>query len=217
MDDFLISKDKYQSFINHISHIDKNKQYSNLYLNQNQYYPSLISNHSSTKQYNEKICEGISKILISDSLKVFENHERKSPSWNKSLDLCFNTLSVFDKSVKERKKDFKKDISNSTLSLLISAYENIKEVPQLDTLDRENVGLKRNKIDMAKQIFPGLMIQNLFEFPRQQERDHQITEPEIMGFKASQRLLDPNHHPTSSYNAGLSKAAAGSLNKNCKN
>uniref|UniRef100_A0AC35F0E1 Uncharacterized protein n=1 Tax=Panagrolaimus sp. PS1159 TaxID=55785 RepID=A0AC35F0E1_9BILA len=116
----------------------------------------------------------------------------KSKAWNKSVDLCFNTLTLNDKNEEEVKKKWKKDVLSdsisSTLSLHISAYENSKEITGLDTLDDGNVGFKKNKINMDKQLFPRLMIQNPFEFPRQQE-ENQAKKPEMMGFKTRNSLL----------------------------
>uniref|UniRef100_A0A914P9N5 Uncharacterized protein n=1 Tax=Panagrolaimus davidi TaxID=227884 RepID=A0A914P9N5_9BILA len=65
-----------------------------------------------------------------------------------------------------------------------------------------------NKIHTDKQLFPPFMIQNPFEFPRQQEKE-QINEPEVVGFRASQRLLGSNQ-PTSSNAIRIPTAVAGS-------
>uniref|UniRef100_A0A914QB58 Uncharacterized protein n=1 Tax=Panagrolaimus davidi TaxID=227884 RepID=A0A914QB58_9BILA len=80
--------------------------------------------------------------------------------------------------------------NNSTLFLHISAYENsVEAASESDSFNV--VGFKKNKgCDLKNKLFP--IIQNPFEFPRQQKGDQNINEPEVMGFKASQKLLNPN-------------------------
>uniref|UniRef100_A0A914QDX1 Uncharacterized protein n=1 Tax=Panagrolaimus davidi TaxID=227884 RepID=A0A914QDX1_9BILA len=183
-DKFLFSKDKYQTFTNNVSFSDKNGQYSNLNLNQNQNCPILIPVQYSNNPKNGKY--GDSK--VSDKY----DKRQKSKAWNKSVDLRSHNLTLNDKDEEEAKKKWKKDVLSdsisSTLSLHICAYENSKEITGLDTLDDGNVGLKRNKINMDKQDFLRLMIHNPFEFPRQQE-ENQARKPEVIGFKARRSLL----------------------------
>uniref|UniRef100_A0AC34G044 Uncharacterized protein n=1 Tax=Panagrolaimus sp. ES5 TaxID=591445 RepID=A0AC34G044_9BILA len=104
----------------------------------------------------------------------------------------------FDKDDEADKKKFKKkDISNpnsNTLSLHIAAYENTIETQSelMDDKIEEKANLNK-QWKYVKQLFLGSssVIQNPFEFPRQQENDATKT-PELMQFKASQRLLTPN-------------------------
>uniref|UniRef100_A0A914PZS0 Uncharacterized protein n=1 Tax=Panagrolaimus davidi TaxID=227884 RepID=A0A914PZS0_9BILA len=192
-DDFLFFKDK-----NGLNS-DKRNQYSNLNLNQNQNSTSLIPVLFSTKQCNKKIF---------DSFTVHQKGKGKAQPWNKPGDLFLHTLSLNDKAEEKAKKKWKKDglsnVNSSTISLHISAYEDSKEITELDTLDGENVELKKNKTNMDKQLLPCLMIQNPFEFPRQQEEEK---EPEVTGFRASQRLLGSNQ-PSASNDARLPTAVA---------
>uniref|UniRef100_A0AC34GQH2 Uncharacterized protein n=1 Tax=Panagrolaimus sp. ES5 TaxID=591445 RepID=A0AC34GQH2_9BILA len=102
-----------------------------------------------------------------------------------------NSSSNFDK------KDNSTNVKNSTLSLHIVAYENSDEVSS--ECNEEECSKKKNekmalikKWKNTKQIFndSASFFQNPFEFPRQHK--NQNIKPEIMQFKASQRLLNPN-------------------------
>jgi hypothetical protein len=87
---------------------------------------------------------------------------------------------------KEDRKDSKKCArSNSTLSLHISAYEN-----SVENAASSGHYKKITTTNFVKKC-------NQHEFPRQQDDDDQATAPEVMQFKASQRLLSPNHSPLS--------------------
>uniref|UniRef100_A0AC35EWG6 Uncharacterized protein n=1 Tax=Panagrolaimus sp. PS1159 TaxID=55785 RepID=A0AC35EWG6_9BILA len=112
--------------------------------------------------------------------------KKKLEAWNKSAGFSLQTLTLNEKAEKEAKKKWKKDsllnANSSTLSLHICAYENSKELTKFDT--------------------------NPFEFPRQQEND-KITEPEVGGFRSSQRLLRSNQS-TSSNNVRIPTAVANS-------
>uniref|UniRef100_A0A914YM39 Uncharacterized protein n=1 Tax=Panagrolaimus superbus TaxID=310955 RepID=A0A914YM39_9BILA len=100
----------------------------------------------------------------------------------------------------EARNDLKKSKSanNSTLSLHIAAYEN-----SIEAIINDSEGCKKEEIQKRdKTLIKGwgtsnhiidstsTIIQNPFEFPRQQENE--VNRPELMGFSASQRLLNPN-------------------------
>uniref|UniRef100_A0AC34F2G6 Uncharacterized protein n=1 Tax=Panagrolaimus sp. ES5 TaxID=591445 RepID=A0AC34F2G6_9BILA len=128
--------------------------------------------------------------------------KRYSNSWNKSsIDLSSNLLNNYhrDKKHKKRSSSISSINSSSTLSLHIAAYENLREVASNSDADKnENLKKKNLKLGLnmkcknPKRTLTGLpsSFPNPFEFPRQQE--NQSNHPEVMQFKASQRLLNPN-------------------------
>uniref|UniRef100_A0AC34FZT0 Uncharacterized protein n=1 Tax=Panagrolaimus sp. ES5 TaxID=591445 RepID=A0AC34FZT0_9BILA len=85
--------------------------------------------------------------------------------------------------------------NSSTLSLHIAAYENSVEALDFTTFT-ESFHKNINKVLFSREIscvqkLNGLSLPpNPFEIPRQQE--DRAKEPEIMKFKSSQRLLNPN-------------------------
>uniref|UniRef100_A0AC35FNA1 Uncharacterized protein n=1 Tax=Panagrolaimus sp. PS1159 TaxID=55785 RepID=A0AC35FNA1_9BILA len=91
------------------------------------------------------------------------------------------TYAVHDNYNYEWKKD-KSANNGSTLSLHIEAYETF-----VDGIKNEDL----KEIKNAKHVDSISVIQNLFEFPRQQDND-QSNEPEVAGFRANQQLLNPN-------------------------
>uniref|UniRef100_A0AC34FDH6 Uncharacterized protein n=1 Tax=Panagrolaimus sp. ES5 TaxID=591445 RepID=A0AC34FDH6_9BILA len=114
---------------------------------------------------------------------------KTSTLWNKGKKLPSDYLSIRDLSDKEKiKEERDSNVNSSTLSLHIAAYENSIEASN-DTLNEEECLKMKN----AKQIFINSsvsFVQNPFEIPRQQE--NQNIKPEVMQFKASQKLLNHN-------------------------
>jgi smad nuclear-interacting protein 1 len=129
------------------------------------------------------------KFLLSDSTTFngLEENE-KTKSWS-------NFFPHFE-SEKEAKTHWKDDNSNtmknSTISLNIAAYENSTVAAASEIFNGKN-NHKLKKEESKFKIFTAAstcIVQNPFEFPRQQS--DKMHEPEASKYKASQRLLNPN-------------------------
>uniref|UniRef100_A0AC35F5I2 Uncharacterized protein n=1 Tax=Panagrolaimus sp. PS1159 TaxID=55785 RepID=A0AC35F5I2_9BILA len=181
-DTLLSKKDKQILFF------DNGSEYSNLNLNQNYKSPFLIPVQSHRKQYNTN------RNYVSDN---YEGKRKSSKIGSSSKKDIYNGDRI------EAEKLWKKDdpstvttTTKSILSLHISTYENSIEAAAFDSsLKKENSGIIQ-KQENVKQIFAvsTLLIQNPFEFPRQQ--NEKVSEPEIYQFRESQRLFNPNESKT---------------------
>uniref|UniRef100_A0AC34GYG2 Uncharacterized protein n=1 Tax=Panagrolaimus sp. ES5 TaxID=591445 RepID=A0AC34GYG2_9BILA len=109
---------------------------------------------------------------------------------NKStkIDQYSDSLNLYDEAEKDVEKYKNNNINKSTLSLHISAYENSIESNGDNTV---LTGKNAQKMQNSKHLFADSIIQNPFEFPRQQKEGKSV-DPEMMQFKASQKLLNPN-------------------------
>uniref|UniRef100_A0AC35FIM2 Uncharacterized protein n=1 Tax=Panagrolaimus sp. PS1159 TaxID=55785 RepID=A0AC35FIM2_9BILA len=169
-----------------------NGQYSNLNLNENYQSSSNAFFELPKTVSNEK-----RKVLNSDFLNHDDSQAKKfSHSWKKSTKMLPSNFENDDSGKEDNLKKRNNSISkNSTLSLHISAYENLTE-DSSDLSDKKQDCLKQNDLNEslknAKQIFieAASVIQNPFEFPRPQYDN--VLEPEMSQFKASQRLLNPH-------------------------
>uniref|UniRef100_A0AC35GYC2 Uncharacterized protein n=1 Tax=Panagrolaimus sp. PS1159 TaxID=55785 RepID=A0AC35GYC2_9BILA len=186
----MASKDFCLPFKEDITVSDNSKdQYSNLNLNQNQKcsnFNSATPKHLSSKNQNVESSDLIDKNVSQKNLNSWSS-PKSSSNW-------LNAASKKQK-LKRCKNSSLNSINKSTLSLHISAHENSNESATFDST--ENAGLKKDKekSHLKKQLFSDLasIIQNPFEFPRQQEaKQFSADDPEVMEFKASQKLLEPN-------------------------
>uniref|UniRef100_A0A914QDD1 Uncharacterized protein n=1 Tax=Panagrolaimus davidi TaxID=227884 RepID=A0A914QDD1_9BILA len=123
------------------------------------------------------------------------NHysKRDSHSWNKSAKhIYLGKIGGYQK--EDRWKKDKNATNGSTLSLHIATYENsVEAVCKFVDGTKEEDSKQARKDKYANLIFgvSSCVIQNPFEFPRQQEND-QSKEPEVTQYQSSQRLLNPN-------------------------
>uniref|UniRef100_A0AC35GEG2 Uncharacterized protein n=1 Tax=Panagrolaimus sp. PS1159 TaxID=55785 RepID=A0AC35GEG2_9BILA len=168
------------------------EKYSNLNLNQNQ--KCLNFNPIISKSYTFGNRKGYNNDLIetknSQTKKIFTSWRNSK----KSLNFLIPDQNSGNKALKGGHSNTSIK-NNSTLSLHISVYESSIETAASESDSFNVVGFKKNKsYDLKNQLFPDLLsiIQNPFEFPRQQKADQNINEPEVMGFKANQKLLNPN-------------------------
>uniref|UniRef100_A0AC34F5I8 Uncharacterized protein n=1 Tax=Panagrolaimus sp. ES5 TaxID=591445 RepID=A0AC34F5I8_9BILA len=142
----------------------------------------------------------MSDVFHSNNLQV----KKGSNSWNKSNKHLSTTFLNSNQERDELNKS--KSVNSSTLSLHISAYENSIEAKN-DTLNDAEKGHEKGaiiglikKLRISNDFADGStsLIQNPFEFSRQQ--DDQANRHEMMNFKASQRLLNPNQMDANNQN-----------------
>uniref|UniRef100_A0AC34G985 Uncharacterized protein n=1 Tax=Panagrolaimus sp. ES5 TaxID=591445 RepID=A0AC34G985_9BILA len=94
--------------------------------------------------------------------------------------------------------------NQSTLALHIASYENGNEsADPVSTSSSQQTRFKKSKME---KVFCGAG-ENPFEFSRS-NKENGSCKPEIMGFKASQRLLNPNDIPSASNGATTTAVAA---------
>uniref|UniRef100_A0AC35FZD9 Uncharacterized protein n=1 Tax=Panagrolaimus sp. PS1159 TaxID=55785 RepID=A0AC35FZD9_9BILA len=179
----MTTKDEFlpSSFVKNCSQdTDNINRYSNFNLNQNSKCPILIPVQTFSKSNNDK---------FGDSIISGNCEEKEKPQlWNKA------STDSSSKHFKETAKNHWKNniVKNSTLCLHISTYENSVKAESGSFGDGNHENHRLNKEKNAKQILTAskFVIQNPFEFPRQQ--NDKKSKPELSQFKASQRLLNPN-------------------------
>uniref|UniRef100_A0AC35FDA6 Uncharacterized protein n=1 Tax=Panagrolaimus sp. PS1159 TaxID=55785 RepID=A0AC35FDA6_9BILA len=195
MNNILSLKDKHKSVSNVTFDASViGNQYSNLNLNQNFKCSILTPVQSCSKPFNNKNC--VRDSAKSDSLELRRNSLSLNKSSKVSNFATFNSESEKGEAKNDWKNEssFSNSTNKSTLSLHIAAYENsIKVKDDLEGSEKmKKLGLIK-KWETAKKLFKtsSSIIQNPFEFSRQQESE-EIATPEISQFKALQTLLNPN-------------------------
>jgi hypothetical protein len=112
---------------------------------------------------------------------------------NKTSESCSNYLTVINEAEEKVEKRWKKcklsdSVNNSsTLSLHISVYENSFDSVSYQFGNKKEKSLKVEKLKSINAST--FVIQNPFEFPRQQ--NNETSQPESSQFRASQRLINP--------------------------
>uniref|UniRef100_A0A914QV39 Exophilin 5 n=1 Tax=Panagrolaimus davidi TaxID=227884 RepID=A0A914QV39_9BILA len=184
--DCFFLNDNPESVTVHNSQTDN--QYSNLNLNQNLKCLDVSPIQSNSKSY-------YNKNYVSHNIEGSENplHLNK-PSKISNFSNHINDKTENEESKKLWKTNsYSNKINDSTISLHIAAYENSSKTDSFNGSKNEDLQKgKSDSIKNEKQLFTAetFIIQNSFEFPRQENEGAKV--PEVSNFKASQRLLNPN-------------------------
>uniref|UniRef100_A0AC35GQ36 MYND-type domain-containing protein n=1 Tax=Panagrolaimus sp. PS1159 TaxID=55785 RepID=A0AC35GQ36_9BILA len=151
----------------------------------------------------------LSVVLDFESKKSSYNFERKDNKLSNS-NLPSYYVDDFQKEKKEEREGDLGKISSNTLFLHIAAYEKNVQTNHLNddlqickSFEKDQLGFTKTLKDLRQPFGP---INICFEIPRQQkEEEEKRKDPEIMQFKASQKLLNPNHQQNSSKVESINK------------
>uniref|UniRef100_A0A914QN93 Uncharacterized protein n=1 Tax=Panagrolaimus davidi TaxID=227884 RepID=A0A914QN93_9BILA len=168
--------------------LNNNSQFNNLNLNENE---------------NFKIDFVGSKIKSSKNIKVqykdlnnFDQQSKKISLYSFDNNQLQSVTSEYLNGFQNEEKNWKKgsgsnDTSSDTLSLYISAVENVKTNNLGDqSLTYQNQNSGKTLKDLKHEFYNVGLTNGMFEIPRQQKDE--TKEPENMQFKSSQKLINPN-------------------------
>uniref|UniRef100_A0AC34G026 Uncharacterized protein n=1 Tax=Panagrolaimus sp. ES5 TaxID=591445 RepID=A0AC34G026_9BILA len=185
-----------------------NEQFNNLNLNQNNKCFSTDAVKNATKIDDRK---ELNFVLSKFSDFTDSQATKNQNDWNKfeNEKMPLKCLSIHDEKEKSKEGKLSSANNNSTLSLHIEAYENSTE----SSNEAEKAGLI-NHCKNFKPIFSGFA-QNPFEFT---QKENEMIKPEVMQFKASQSLLNPNSSETyENSNESSNEVEKSGLIQKCKN
>uniref|UniRef100_A0AC35FIH4 Uncharacterized protein n=1 Tax=Panagrolaimus sp. PS1159 TaxID=55785 RepID=A0AC35FIH4_9BILA len=164
-------------------------QYKNFSLKQKNFSNAFFESSKNVSSENRNV------LNYDFANKNYSKTQKQSYPRNKATKILSPTFGSIDGFKKEscEKISSSSSTSNSTLSLHIEAYESSIVSGLFDGTKKP---LKQNGLirGNAKQLFTDFesVIQNPFEFPRQQQENVGAKTPEVAQYTASQRLLSPN-------------------------
>uniref|UniRef100_A0A914YPM2 Uncharacterized protein n=1 Tax=Panagrolaimus superbus TaxID=310955 RepID=A0A914YPM2_9BILA len=183
-----LQNDKY-NFGNGKSIFD-NDQYRNLNLNKHQRTPlnDIIRSKSSSSPDSRK------SDLFNDNTMEESNDRLKTRKITNEFKIHDFSMEFDDSETEKDKKCDDKNCStnSSTLSLRIASYEN--SIDAMNVNERNEFSSKWKNAKVADSIKTA---QNPFVFPPQKQNER--SKAEVMEFKASQELLNPQQRPVVKY------------------
>uniref|UniRef100_A0AC34FT23 Ubiquitin-like protease family profile domain-containing protein n=1 Tax=Panagrolaimus sp. ES5 TaxID=591445 RepID=A0AC34FT23_9BILA len=200
---------------------DQKKNFNNFKKSASSFYSINLNQNFKSSQITTVSSKSNSAVgrNISENLGNFSDRKTQAGYRKKELrDLKISEtpLSLFETFIEDKEKvhnwSHRSSIAVSTLSLLIAGYEARDEPDYLynychQKVKQEKVVEKWHGVKKFFKHFPFVksLDPETVEYPRQQ--DSKLTVPEVMQFKASQQLLNPNNLNNSSKSIPLKKEA----------
>uniref|UniRef100_A0AC35ETN4 Uncharacterized protein n=1 Tax=Panagrolaimus sp. PS1159 TaxID=55785 RepID=A0AC35ETN4_9BILA len=179
-----------------------NDQYNNINLNQNQKCEDLKIVHSESKPFysSQNNNNSLNCNQYDSTERKFTFSRKKNDTLKSFGDFYFAQKEEERYESQNKNNEISSEI-NSTLSLHIEAYENSAEAQNVNA---DDFMMKKSKQDAFNKLLMNVKstvaIQDTFEFLRQQTEEPM--KPEVMQFKATQKLRNPSF-----LNEGENKAA----------